>query len=61
MPMYEVIVDRTSVRSRVLYIEADDESDAETKAIEKAGDIDFSTVSEAGVEYEVINVEIKDE
>lgn len=52
MPQYQVRVDRTSVRTRIITIEADTAAAALDKALEHAGNYIFFEGSECGVEYD---------
>ena len=56
MRKFTVTIDRVSVRTTTIAIEADSEGEAEDLAYAQAGNIDFSNASENGVEYEVVEV-----
>ncbi len=55
MPKYYVEVTRTSYSSRTLEIEARDDAEAEQKALDTAGNYEFS---EGNAEYDVEVVEL---
>jgi hypothetical protein len=54
---YKVTVRRDSSRLLTINVSAESEEDAYSKALDMAGDCDFSNGSECGVEYDVDSIE----